>query len=190
MITTLISPYFQFTLDSEKATWSLNGCHPDSPAIENAWMQLRYRMGAAALLRTGSRKIQILEKWHQPKISPITECESIHGTLRQLEVELGPDINGIHVRLIFALANEGFRILEEGIAQRPGDIDIVYLYGYGFPAWRGGPMHYAEAVGLDKVLARIVEFRDRFGEDNWTPAPLLEKLVADGRSLADWSERR
>jgi 3-hydroxyacyl-CoA dehydrogenase len=93
-------------------------------------------------------------------------------------------------RLILALANEGFRILEEGIAQRPGDIDIVYLYGYGFPAWRGGPMHYAEAIGLDKVLARIEEFRERFGEDNWTPAPLLEKLVAEGRSLKDWADRK
>mgnify|MGYP001066703276 CR=1 FL=1 len=92
-------------------------------------------------------------------------------------------------RLIFALANEGFRILEEGIAQGSGDIDIVYLYGYGFPAWRGGPMHYAEAVGLDKVLARIEEFRKRFGDANWTPAPLLEKLVAEGRSLKDWAGR-
>ena len=70
------------------------------------------------------------------------------------------------------------------------DIDIVYIYGYGFPAWRGGPMHYADAVGLDKVLARIQEFRERFGEENWTPAPLLEKLVADGRSLKDWAARQ
>ena len=93
-------------------------------------------------------------------------------------------------RLIFALANEGFRILEEGIAQRPGDIDIVYLYGYGFPAWRGGPMHYVESVGLDKVLARIEEFRERFGDENWAPAPLLEKLVAEGRSLRDWADRK
>jgi 3-hydroxyacyl-CoA dehydrogenase len=93
-------------------------------------------------------------------------------------------------RLIFALVNEGMRILAEGIAQRPGDIDVVYVYGYGFPAWRGGPMHYADAVGLDKVLARIEEFRDRFGEENWTPAPLLEKLVNEGRSLAEWAERQ
>jgi 3-hydroxyacyl-CoA dehydrogenase len=92
-------------------------------------------------------------------------------------------------RLIYALVNEGMQILAEGIAQRPGDIDIVYVYGYGFPAWRGGPMHYADAVGLDKVLARIEEFRDRFGEESWTPAPLLEKLVNQGRSLAEWIER-
>ncbi len=79
-------------------------------------------------------------------------------------------------RLIYALVNEGLRILDEGIAQRPGDIDVVYVYGYGFPAWRGGPMHYAESVGYAKVLDRVTEFCERFGEEAWAPAPLLEQL--------------
>jgi len=92
-------------------------------------------------------------------------------------------------RLVFALVNEGIQILAEGIAQRPGDIDVVYVYGYGFPAWRGGPMHYADSIGLSTVLARIEEFRERFGEENWKPAPLLEKLVGEGRTLAAWAER-
>ena len=92
-------------------------------------------------------------------------------------------------RLIFGLANEGLKIVGEGIAQRPGDVDIVYLYGYGFPAWRGGPLHYADSVGLDRVLARINEFGERFGKDNWTPAPLLEQLVRDGQSLAEWAKQ-
>ena len=91
-------------------------------------------------------------------------------------------------RLIFALVNEGMKILEEGIAQRPGDIDVVYAYGYGFPAFRGGPMHYADAVGLDHVLARVQEFQRRFGEKNWTPAPLLERLVAEKTTLGDWAK--
>lgn len=90
-------------------------------------------------------------------------------------------------RLVFALVNEGCRILDEGIAQRPGDIDVVYIYGYGFPAWRGGPMYYADAVGLDTVLARIDEFSKRFGEEKWTAAPLLERLVAEGTALAEWA---
>jgi len=93
-------------------------------------------------------------------------------------------------RLIYALVNEGVKILDEGIAQRPGDIDVVYVYGYGFPAWRGGPMFYADGIGLDQVLARIREFRDRFSEDNWQPAPLLERLVADGLSIESWAKRR
>ena len=89
-------------------------------------------------------------------------------------------------RLIFALVNEGIRIVEEGIAQRPSDVDVVYVYGYGFPPWRGGPLYYADEIGLDKVLARINEFRERFG-DEWAPAPLLEKLVAEGSTLAGWA---
>ncbi|MDJ0910698.1 MAG: 3-hydroxyacyl-CoA dehydrogenase NAD-binding domain-containing protein [Woeseiaceae bacterium] len=97
------------------------------------------------------------------------------------------DSSEIVDRLIYALINEGFRIVEEGIAQRPSDIDVVYVYGYGFPAHRGGPMHYADSVGLSEVLARINEFRERFGAENWTPAPLLEKLAGEGKSLAEWA---
>ncbi len=93
-------------------------------------------------------------------------------------------------RLLFALVNEGMNILDEGIAQRPGDIDVVYVYGYGFPAWRGGPMHYADAVGLAHVLERVREFERRFGSENWTPAPLLERLVDDGITLAEWAKSR
>ena len=105
------------------------------------------------------------------------EAEALGVTRREIGA------NEIVDRLIFSLVNEGLKIIDEGIAQRPSDIDVVYAYGYGFPAWRGGPMHYADAVGLDKVLARINEFRDRFGAEHWTPAPLLEKLVADGTSI-------
>ncbi|MCC6586410.1 MAG: enoyl-CoA hydratase/isomerase family protein [Bryobacterales bacterium] len=80
-------------------------------------------------------------------------------------------------RCIYALVNEGARILEEGIAIRPVDIDIVYLNGYGFPAWRGGPMWYADTVGLPKVLDRVREF-------GWEPAPLLVKLVTEDKTFA------
>jgi len=100
------------------------------------------------------------------------------------------DSSEIVDRLIFALANEGMKIVEEGIAQTPGDIDVVYVYGYGFPAFRGGPMHHADAVGLDHVLQRVQEFQQRFGAGNWTPAPLLEQLVADNTTLADWAKSR
>jgi 3-hydroxyacyl-CoA dehydrogenase len=97
------------------------------------------------------------------------------------------DADEIVDRLLFALVNEGMNILDEGIAQRPGDIDVVYVYGYGFPAWRGGPMHYADSVGLAHVLERVREFEQRFGSENWTPAPLLEKLVSNGNTLAEWA---
>ena len=82
-------------------------------------------------------------------------------------------------RLVYGLVNEGMRIVEEGIAQRPSDIDVVYVYGYGFPVWRGGPMHYADAVGIERVYERVCEFRDRFGAEAWAPAPSLEKLATE-----------
>jgi 3-hydroxyacyl-CoA dehydrogenase len=80
-------------------------------------------------------------------------------------------------RCILALINEGARILDEGIALRSVDIDITYIYGYGFPAWRGGPMFYADTMGLHQVLVRIREFQQKHGPDLWSPAPLLERLV-------------
>ncbi|HEY6253116.1 MAG TPA: 3-hydroxyacyl-CoA dehydrogenase family protein [Candidatus Angelobacter sp.] len=79
-------------------------------------------------------------------------------------------------RCIYALVNEGAKILEEGYALRAVDIDIIYLTGYGFPAYRGGPMWYADTVGLKKVYDRISEFHRQHGE-LWAPAPLLKYLV-------------
>ena len=84
-------------------------------------------------------------------------------------------------RCIFALANEGARILEEGIALRASDIDMVYLTGYGFPPYRGGPMFYADQVGLDKVLASIRRFQDGYQGSQWTVAPLLARLAKEGK---------
>ena len=83
-------------------------------------------------------------------------------------------------RAIYALVNEGAKILEDGIARSASDIDLIWVNGYGFPAARGGPMFHAQTVGLDKVLARIREFHAKHGE-LWTPAPLLERLVREGR---------
>jgi len=88
----------------------------------------------------------------------------------------------IIARITTALANEGARVLEEGFATRAGDIDIVYVYGFGFPRHRGGPMFYADTVGLPNVLNRVKEYRARFG-DYWEPAPLLEKLATEGHGF-------
>ncbi|MHB8216607.1 MAG: 3-hydroxyacyl-CoA dehydrogenase NAD-binding domain-containing protein [Candidatus Sulfotelmatobacter sp.] len=87
-------------------------------------------------------------------------------------------------RCIYALVNEGARILDEGIALRAGDIDINYLNGYGFPAYRGGPMWYADTVGLDKVYRRVSEFHQQHGE-LWEPAPLLKRLAEEGKTFAE-----
>ncbi len=86
-------------------------------------------------------------------------------------------------RLIYSLVNEGARILAEGIASKASDIDIVYLTGYGFPLWRGGPMFYADSQGLDNVLATMRRFELGYQGDNWQPAPLLVELAESGKSF-------
>ena len=89
-------------------------------------------------------------------------------------------------RCFYSLFSVGCDVLHEGMAYRASDIDIVYINGYGFPAWRGGPMHWAEnTVGLERVLDRMREFAEVHGEKYWRPSPLLERLVAEGGSLRD-----
>jgi 3-hydroxyacyl-CoA dehydrogenase len=90
-------------------------------------------------------------------------------------------------RCIYALVNEGARILEEGYALRASDIDIIYLNGYGFPAHRGGPMWYADTVGLKKVFDRVSEFHRQHGE-TWRPAPLLKRLAEQGKTFAQFGK--
>ena len=86
-------------------------------------------------------------------------------------------------RCILALVNEGVRILEEGMALRASDIDVIYLAGYGFPSWRGGPMFYADTLGLSNVVSRIEEFGRRQGMALWSVAPLLQRLAEEGKSF-------
>lgn len=94
----------------------------------------------------------------------------------------------IVARLFYPLINEGALILEEGIAQRPSDIDIVYVYGYAFPSAKGGPMFYADHVGLKNVYDTILRFQKELGPEYWQPAPLLEKLAKEGSSFAAWAK--
>ena len=86
-------------------------------------------------------------------------------------------------RCILAMSNEGAKILEEGIAQRASDIDMVYLTGYGFPVFRGGPMFFADTLGLYSVVRLMKQFEKQTGDKYWKPAPLLEKLAAEGKSF-------
>ncbi|MFZ3265584.1 MAG: 3-hydroxyacyl-CoA dehydrogenase NAD-binding domain-containing protein [Terriglobales bacterium] len=92
-------------------------------------------------------------------------------------------------RCIYALVNEGARILEEGYALRAVDIDIIYLNGYGFPAYRGGPMWHADTVGLQRIYQRICEFHQQHGE-LWAPAPLLKRLAEAGKTFAEFDKEQ
>ncbi|MEU6642681.1 3-hydroxyacyl-CoA dehydrogenase NAD-binding domain-containing protein [Saccharomonospora sp. NPDC046836] len=108
-----------------------------------------------------------------------TEVAGEHG-IQQREITSDEIVE----RCMLALVNEGAALLGEGIAARASDIDVVYVNGYGFPAWRGGPMHYAEEIGLAEVLERIRRLERVHGRQ-WTPAPLLEELAAAGRTTFD-----
>jgi len=116
-----------------------------------------------------------------PEVDALIREASITAGIPQREI----GEQEIVERSIYALVNEGARILEEGFAMRASDIDVVYVNGYGFPAWRGGPMFYADLVGLDKVLATVERFHREFGA-RWKPAPLLQKLAAEGGTFREY----
>ncbi|HXW27708.1 MAG TPA: 3-hydroxyacyl-CoA dehydrogenase NAD-binding domain-containing protein [Xanthobacteraceae bacterium] len=98
------------------------------------------------------------------------------------------DRKEIFERLIFPLINEGARILDEGIAARSGDIDVIWVYGYGWPVWRGGPMHYADTVGLPYIRDRLAEIAERAGNPKLEPAPLLAKLADGGGAFGTYAK--
>jgi 3-hydroxyacyl-CoA dehydrogenase len=99
------------------------------------------------------------------------------------------DDEEIRERTIYALINEGARVLEEGFALRASDIDVIYLTGYGFPGWRGGPLFYADRIGLQKVHDRIADFHRDLGQ-RWAPAPLLARLASQGSTFRDFDASR
>ena len=87
-------------------------------------------------------------------------------------------------RMFYPMINEGARILQEGIATRPSDIDIIWVYGYGWPAWTGGPMHYADKVGLRHITEQLNQYAERTGDESLRPAPLLQRLADHGEVFA------
>ena len=118
--------------------------------------------------------------------NPAPENEEIYVKVAEDNGFTRRDISDEEIvdRCILGLVNEGAKILEEGVAQRSSDMDIVYINGYGFPIWRGGPMFYANSIGLDKVLEKINKFAEK-DEDFWKPADLLVALANNGGKFAD-----
>jgi 3-hydroxyacyl-CoA dehydrogenase len=120
-----------------------------------------------------------------PELTPLLRKWSAEAGIPQRQISAAEIVD----RCIYALVNEGARILEEGYALRAVDIDIIYLNGYGFPAYRGGPMWYADTVGLQKVYQRICEFHQQHGE-LWAPAPLLQRLAEAGKTFAEFDKEQ
>jgi len=172
----------------------------DLAGIDVGW---RVRQEYKHLEKPGVRQPLVLEKlvalgrlgqktgagWYRydeaRKAAPDAEVEALIGeTARGAGIpQRRISTEEIVERSIYSMINEGARILEEGYALRASDIDTVYLTGYGFPAYRGGPMWYADTVGVKKVYARVAEFHREFGE-LWEPAPLLQRLAEEGRTFA------
>ncbi|GGO81880.1 3-hydroxyacyl-CoA dehydrogenase [Marinobacterium nitratireducens] len=153
------------------------------PASEGAVADRLVELG-----RLGQKSGKGYYRYDAGSRAPIPDPE-VDDVIREAAAELGIERSQITddeivQRLIYPLVNEAALILEEGIAQRPGDIDVVWVNGYGFPVYRGGPMCYADEIGLPAVLDKIREFQSRYG-DIWKPAPLLERLVAENKSFAD-----
>lgn len=117
-----------------------------------------------------------------PEVNELVRKWAIEAGIPQREISSAEIVE----RCIYALVNEGARILDEGIALRSVDVDIIYINGYGFPSYRGGPMWYADTVGLKNVYQRICDFHARHGE-LWEPAPLLRRLAEGSGTFADFT---
>ena len=123
-------------------------------------------------------------KLADPEVEKMIKEESIAAGIEQRDVT----DEEIVQMAIFAAINEGARVLEEGIAYRPCDIDMIWINGYGFPSYRGGPMHYADLIGVDKVHAAVEKYRQKYGDANWKYSRLLENIAKAGGKFADWKD--
>jgi 3-hydroxyacyl-CoA dehydrogenase len=154
---------------------------------------LRYSKTADLLCEMGRYGQKTGAGWYDyvPGKRDAIPSELVNDMLGRHRAEMGitprkiGDDEIVH-RLVWSLVNEGARIVEEGIALRASDIDMVYLTGYGFPLWRGGPMNYADTVGLWNVVQAMKKFSKNPADDQafWQPAPLLAKLAAEGRTFS------
>ena len=119
--------------------------------------------------------------------NPAPENEAVYEKISSENGFTRRDISDEEIveRCILALINEGADILSEGVAQRAADIDVVYINGYGFPIWRGGPMHHANAMGLDKVIEKLEKYREITGDDVYKPSEMLVNLAKDGGKLGE-----
>jgi len=117
---------------------------------------------------------------------PDPEAQRILDAARGSAARANLPREAIVARFLDPMINEGARILEEGITERAGDIDVIWVYGYGFPAYRGGPMRYADEIGLGAICERLQQSARRFGDEGLAPSPLLVRLAREGKSFADF----
>jgi 3-hydroxyacyl-CoA dehydrogenase len=162
--------------------------HLEKPGIRQAFAEDR-------LCKLGRYGQKTMTGWYRydenrhasvdPDVTALVRQWSAEAGIPQRQISTAEIVD----RCVYALVNEGARILEEGFALRAVDIDIIYLNGYGFPAYRGGPMWYADTIGLQKVYQCICEFHQQHGE-LWAPAPLLKHLAESGKPFAEFDKEQ
>jgi len=145
------------------------GARPED--VDRALTEFGYPSGPFALeLELSARATP------DPALSKLLERHS----LRQGSVRRSISPEEVSARCLYSVINEAARLLDEGLAARPLDIDMIMVHGCGFPLYRGGPLFFADQIGLAEVRARLLEFRSQTGHERWTPAPLIERLAAEG----------
>ena len=132
---------------------------------------------------------------YEPKDRTAHDDPDLVPIVRQLAAKHGIEAREIsdqeiERRCVLSLVNVGADILADGLAYRAGDIDVIWTSGYGFPRWRGGPMCYADELGLDRVVAQIRELGGTGGGAYWNPSRLLLELAGSGRTFADYDRER
>ncbi|MEO8385511.1 MAG: 3-hydroxyacyl-CoA dehydrogenase NAD-binding domain-containing protein, partial [Betaproteobacteria bacterium] len=173
----------------------------DLAGLDIGW---RNRQSRAHLRKPGVRDCNLLDKvcelgrfgqktsagWYHyeagsrvPLADPLIERLIVDHSKEHGIVRRKIDSAEILERCLYSMINEAAKILQEGVAARAVDVDMVWLHGYGFPRYRGGPLFYADEVGVKSVYEAILKYRDQFGPDFWTPAPLLEEMAEAGKSF-------
>jgi len=169
-----MGPFTMGDLAGLEIGWDKENSQPDLSVMD------RFRERGEFGQKTGSGFYEYDEK-RRPSVREVTtdifaEVAANLG-IEQREI----DEEEVLDRLLLPMVNEGAKILDEGIALRASDIDVVYVYGYGWPVYRGGPMHYANSLGLDKVLEKIRHYQQLTGDEFWAPSPYLVRLVEEGK---------
>jgi 3-hydroxyacyl-CoA dehydrogenase len=168
---------------ASRALGHFGGSHERRPLVSPRLVEME---------RFGQKRGRGWYRYDDPR-TPTSDPE-VHDLIRSAAAAAGIEARAISdaeivQRTVLALVNEGARALSAGVAARASDIDVIYVNGYGFPAWRGGPMFYADRLGLANVLEQVTRLHQRHG-DRWRPAPLLTELAGSGRTFREWDRSR
>jgi 3-hydroxyacyl-CoA dehydrogenase len=180
-----MGPFKVMDLSGLDISWAMRKRQAPDRDPKERYVEIADRICEAGWLgRKAGRGWYIYEKGQPPAPNPDVEKIIIEESEKKGIDRRGFSSEEIQNRILYAMINEGAKIVEEGIAKRPLDVDMVEVMGYGFPRWRGGPMCTADIIGLDKVLAAIKDYakKDAF---YWAPSALLERLVARDESFSD-----